>query len=292
MNKQIQLGSKIVGDGLEPYLIAEIGINHNGDMGIAKKLIDAAYVTGWDAVKLQKRNPDISIPEHQKGIMRETPWGSMSYLDYKKRIEFDDSDHFRLGAYSLGRPIDYSLSIWDLDSIDIASHMVLPWIKIPSAHLTNSDLLLKACRYDIPIILSTGMSVVEEIDIAVNILKRNCNANFILMHTNSAYPSRNCDLNLRCIPWLRDRYDCLVGYSGHEVDLEPSVIAVSMGACVIERHITLSHDMWGTDQKASLEVHAADMLVKRIRAVRECMGDGVKRVTASEIEVRRKLRGV
>ncbi|HSA74561.1 MAG TPA: N-acetylneuraminate synthase family protein, partial [Candidatus Nitrosocosmicus sp.] len=276
------------------------GINHNGDFNLARKLIDAAYVTGWDAAKLQRRNPHKSIPEHQKNIMRKTPWGEMTYLDYKLKIEFDDEQHIALNRYCNEKPLDYGLSFWDMTNLDLIFTLDLPWIKIPSAHLTNDDLIKAVCDYHKPIILSTGMSTVAEIDHAVELLNTECGNwtdcwdpydPFILMHSNSTYPASQAELNLNCIPAMIERYNCLVGYSGHEVDLEPSVIAVALGACAIERHITLSHELWGTDQKASLEIHAADMLAKRIRGVKTMLGDGKKVVYESEIEVRRKLRG-
>jgi N-acetylneuraminate synthase len=181
--------------------------------------------------------------------------------------------------------------VWDLKSLDFVLRYNVPFIKIPSAELTEDALLKKACLSGRPIVLSTGMSSLEEIDHAVQILEAHSNGNYILMHTNSNYPAPPEELNLLTIPFLKDRYNCVVGYSGHEYDLEPSVIAVALGARIVERHVTLDHNMWGSDQAASLEVHAMDMLYKRIKGVNIFLGDGSKRITQNELEVRKRLRG-
>ena len=270
------------------YLIAEIGINHSGDVQIAKKLIDAAFATGWDCVKFQKRTPEVCVPESQKNMLKSTPWGEMTYLEYKKKIEFGQEEFDYIDEYCKLKPIDWTASVWDLQSVDFLMKYNVPFIKIPSAHLTNDDLLTRVVRTGKPIVASTGMSTVNEIDHAVEILK---GSDFMLMHTNSAYPTPPEDLNLRTITFLNDRYDCPVGYSGHEYGLDPTVMAVVLGAKVVERHITLDHKMWGTDQAASLEVHAMDMLRKRIREVELCLGNGVKTVAESERPIREKLRG-
>ena len=272
------------------YLIGEIGINHNGDINIAKKLIDAVSACGWNCAKFQKRNPDIAVPDKQKNIERETPWGRMTYIDYKHKIEFGNDEFNYINKYCEEKPVDWSISIWDLDSLDFALQYNLPFIKIPSAMLTNIKLVKEAAKSNIPLIVSTGMSTIEEIDNAVNEL-RNHAKSYALMHCNSSYPAKNEDLNLNVIPMLKKRYNCCVGYSGHEYDMEPTVIAVALGANLIERHITLSHDMWGTDQKSSLEVHAMDLLKKRIKDVSKILGKSEKIVTDSEIPIREKLRG-
>ena len=272
----------------ETYFIGEIGINHNGDMQVAKKLIDAVNACGWDCAKFQKRNPDVCVPEHQKSVIRETPWGTMTYLDYKHRIEFGDEDFDVINNYCLEKPIDWTASVWDLDSLEfLLGYDVL---KIPSALITETDLVKESARSDKPMIISTGMSTLREVDDAVeNVLKYN--NNLVIMHTNSSYPTPKNELNLNLIPMLKNRYGCTVGYSGHEKDLEPTVLAIALGAKVIERHITLSHDMWGTDQKASLEVHAMHMLKKRCQDVDIILGSSKKVVTESEVPIRKKLRG-
>ena len=290
-NKKISLGSHQVDNNSKPYLIAEIGINHNGDLQIAKKLIDAAYATGWDAVKFQKRVPELSVPEDQKNVMRDTPWGRMTYLDYKKHIEFEKKEYDYIDQYCAEKPIRWTASPWDMPSLEFILNYDIPFIKIASATITNDEILKKAAESGKPVIMSTGMSTLEEIDHAVEILEKYSDGNFILLHANSSYPAPQKDLNLEMIETLRDRYHCLVGYSGHELDIEPSVIAVALGACVIERHITLDRDMWGTDQSASVSIPGMCALKGRVDTVAEMLGDGRKIMTEAEIKVRRKLRG-
>lgn len=272
-----------------PYLIGEIGINHNGDMSIVKRLLDAVHATGWDCAKFQKRTPELCVPESKKGVMRETPWGAMTYLDYRNRIELSKAQYDEIDRYCKEKPLHWSASVWDMESLAFMEGYDIPFIKIPSAKLTNSKLVKGAALSGKKIILSTGMSTIEEIDEAVRILRLD-DADFTLMHTNSVYPSPPNELNLRVIPFLKERYGCTVGYSGHEDNLEPSVIAVSLGAECIERHITLDHEMWGTDQRASLEVHAMDLLRKRVESITSYLGDGIKRVTDGEKAVRERLR--
>ena len=274
-----------------PYFIGEIGINHNADMTVIKKLIDATHACNWDCAKFQKRNPDICVPEHQKSKMRDTPWGRMSYIDYKHKIELGSHEYDYINFYSKRKPIDWSASVWDMDSLNFLMNYELPYIKIPSAMMTNEELVTECAKTQVPLIMSTGMSTLQEVDDAVNNVLKHTD-NLVLMHTNSSYPTPINELNLSLIPFLAERYDCVIGYSGHEQDLEPSVVAAVLGAKVIERHITLSHDMWGTDQKASLEVVAMDMLYKRIKNINIMMGSGEKTVTKSEVAVRKKLRGL
>jgi len=273
----------------EPYFIGEIGINHNGDIQIAKKLMDAVFACNWNCAKFQKRNPDICVPEKQKNIPRDTPWGKMTYLDYKHKIEFGKTEYDFIDKYCKEKPIDWTASVWDRDSLSFIQDYHVPFIKIPSALITNLDLLKESAQTDIPLIVSTGMSTFEEIDAAMRVITK-YGVMPILMHTNSSYPAPHSELNLNLIPVLKNRYNCIIGYSGHEFDLEPTVIAVSLGAQVIERHITLSHDLWGTDQKASLEVHAMDLLKKRACDVGTMMGSSEKTVTPSEIPIKEKLR--
>ena len=273
----------------EPYFIGEIGINHNGDIQIAKKLIDAVFACSWNCVKFQKRNPDICVPEQQKKLIRDTPWGKMTYLDYKNKMEFGKQEYDYIDKYCKDKPLDWTASVWDIDSLNFILNYDVPFIKIPSAMLTNLELLKKAAKTDITLIVSTGMSTFDEVDTAVNLITK-YGSKPVLMHTNSSYPTPHSELNLNLISVLKKRYNCVVGYSGHEFDLEPTVIAVALGAKIIERHITLSHDLWGTDQKSSLEVHAMDMLKKRANDVWGMLGSSTKEVTPSEIPIREKLR--
>jgi len=273
------------------YMISEIGINANGDMQIAKKLIDATFACGWDCVKFQKRNPEKCVPEHQKNQPKSTPWGEMTYLEYKYRMEFKECQYDYINTYCKEKPISWTASVWDRDSLDFILKYDVPFIKIPSAMLTEVDLLKEIAYSGKPILMSAGMSTLDEIDESVELLERYAQDNFALMHTNSTYPAPLEDLNLNMIKTLKERYNCTVGYSGHEYGLEPSVIAVAMGAKIIERHITLDHNMWGTDQAASLEVHAMDMLGKRVKEAEAVLGDGIKRITPSELIARNKLRG-
>lgn len=289
--KELYLGDYLVNSTSEPYLIAEIGINHNGDMQIAKKLMDAVFATGWNCVKFQKRTPDIAVPETQKNVMRETPWGQMTYLEYKKRIEFERPEYELINTYCSKKPLAWSASPWDLPSLEFILNYDIPFIKIPSALNNNEELLKEACFSAKPIIVATGMSTLDEMDKTVEMLEKYGNGDYILLHTNSCYPAKYEDLNLRMIQVMKERYNCLVGYSGHETDLEPSVVAAALGAQVIERHITLSHDMWGTDQSSSLEVHAMYFLRRRILSIKDIIGDGKKKITLDEMSARKKLRG-
>jgi len=273
-----------------PYFIGEIGINHNGDIQIAKKLIDAVNACNWDCAKFQKRNPDICVPEHQKGVMRETPWGKMTYLDYKYKIEFQKKEYDQVRKYCLEKPLDWTASVWDLDSLNFLKHYEVPFIKIPSALITKTELLIESAKSGVQVIMSTGMSTLREVDVAVNLIMKNGKSP-VVMHTNSSYPTPPAELNLNLIPFYKERYDCVIGYSGHEEDLEPTVIAVALGAEVIERHITLSHNLWGTDQKASLEVMGMDKLKKRCSNINTILGSSNKVVTPAEISIRKKLRG-
>ncbi len=273
------------------YFIAEIGINHNGDLQIAKRLIDAAFAIGWDCVKFQKREPDLAVPNEQKGVLRDTPWGQMRYLDYKKRIEFGRLEYDYIDKYCKEKPIEWSASPWDRPSLEFLLQYDIPFIKIPSAMNGNDDLIVAACDSGKRILMSTGMCTQDELDHAVDILEKRASGGYVLMHTNSSYPARIEDLNLNYIVTLKNRYRCPVGYSGHEQNLEPTVVAVALGAEVIERHVTVSHDMWGTDQRASLEINAMDLLYKRCRDVATMLGSKDKIVGEEELAVRKKLRG-
>ncbi|MDO8663920.1 MAG: N-acetylneuraminate synthase family protein [Candidatus Wildermuthbacteria bacterium] len=275
----------------EPYLVAEVGINHNGDLQIAKKLIDAAFSCNWNCVKFQKRTPEICVPENQKSVEKDTPWGKMTYLEYKKRIEFGKREYDYIDKYCKEKPIDWTASVWDIPSLEFIASYDVPFIKIPSAKLTDKELLVAAAKTGKPLMVSTGMSTIEEIDEASDILEKN-KAQYVLMHCNSAYPTPVNELNLNCLKTLRERYKCPIGYSGHERDLEPTVYAAVLGARIFERHVTANHNMWGTDQLSSLEVTGMDMLRKRIKDVDSILGNGEKKVTEGEIPMRKKLRGV
>jgi|TARA_R110000824_G_scaffold98876_2_gene235677 N-acetylneuraminate synthase len=272
------------------YIIAEIGINHNGCLETSKKLIDVAAVSGCDAVKFQKRNPDVCVPEHQKGVMRDTPWGNMTYLEYKHRMEFGKKEYDEIDAYCKTRDIAWSASPWDIDSLKFLMDYDIPFIKVPSAMITNKELMEAIAKMGKKVIFSVGMSNIEEIDVAVQQM-RDAGADFSLLHCNSTYPAPISELNLSCIGTLKERYNCEVGYSGHEFRLGTSVAAIYLGATIIERHITLDRTMWGTDQLSSVEPQGLIKLVKGIRELELAYGDGVKRVTESELGPRKKLRG-
>ena len=283
------------------YIIAEIGINHNGDLDIAKKLIDVASLSGCDSVKFQKRNPDVCVPDHQKGIMRDTPWGRMTYLSYKKKVEFGKEEYDEIDRYCKERGIEWSASPWDMDSLDFLMEYDIPYIKIPSAMLTNKELVIAARNTGKKVILSTGMSTLEEIDQAntwlvnggtvLNYGDNKANKNYAMLHCNSQYPAPLEELNLSAIKTLKEKFFCEVGYSGHEFRLGTSVAAVYMGATIIERHITLDRTMWGTDQLCSVEPQGLIKLVKGIRELETCYGDGKLGCTDGELEIARKLRG-
>ena len=274
----------------KPYLIAEIGINHNGDLDIAKKLIDATNACEWDCAKFQKRNPDVCVPEEQKNLLRQTPWGELKYIDYKYKVEFEKKEYDVINEYCDDKNLEWTVSVWDLDSLDFIKNYNVPFIKVPSAHITNQELLSQSAKTKIPVIISTGMSDWKIIDNAVEVLEKE-NTQYAILHCNSTYPAPHEELNLNVITAMQDRYDCMIGYSGHEFDLDPSVIAVTLGAKIIERHITLDHNMWGTDHGSSLEVHAMDLLNKRIKDISKILGTDDKIITDSEIPVMKKLRG-
>ena len=270
------------------YIIAEIGINHNGSLETAKKLIDVAVVAGCDAVKFQKRNPDICVPSEQKNVLRQTPWGEMTYLDYKHKIEFGKKEFDEIDDYCRQKGIDWSASPWDMDSLKFLLNYNIPWIKIASATITNEELVQKIAENYKKVIFSVGMSSYKEIDRTVEILGK---TNFAILHCNSSYPAPIEELNLSCIKTLKDRYGCEVGYSGHEFRLGTTVAAVYLGATILERHITLDRTMWGTDHLSSVEPQGLIKLVRGVRELEKAYGDGIKTVYESELIARKKLRG-
>jgi len=290
MTREIKIGNRWVGDGHPAYIIAEIGINHNGDLGIAKQMIDAAVHAGVDAVKFQKRTPDIATPLDQQTQMRETPWGYITYLDYRYKVEFNEEQYCEIDNYCKEKGIAWMVSVWDQPSVDFMEKFDTPAYKIPSASLTDFGLIRKAQTTGKPLILSSGMSTMEQIHQGVKMAGEK---DLVLMHCTSTYPCEPEELNLKMIETLRQAFpDIPVGYSGHEVGLVPSSVAVALGACMVERHLTLDRAMWGTDQAASVEPGGFERLVKYIRVSEAALGDGVKKVYESEKSSLKKLRRV
>jgi N-acetylneuraminate synthase len=287
MNKAVKIGDKWVGEGHPTYIIGEIGLNHNGDIEIAKKLIDVAALAGCDAVKFQKRTPEKAVPPEYKDVMRETPWGIMSYLEYRYRVEFEHEQYTEIDNYCRQKGIHWFASCWDEDSVDFIEQFTPVCYKVASASLTDSGLLRRVQATGRPIILSTGMSTIEEIDAAISLLHGD---NLLIAHTTSSYPCPPEELNLSMIGTLREKYGYPTGYSGHEVGLQATYAAVALGAVFVERHITLDRAMWGSDQAASVEPGGLIRLVRDIRIIEAALGDGVKRVYDSEIKARQKLR--
>ena len=289
MPRVVRLGDRLVGDGHPAYIVAEVGINHNGGLDIAKHLIDAAEHSGVDAVKFQKRTPELCVPPDQRGLMRDTPWGYIPYLAYRERVEFNHAQYAEIDRYCRARGIPWFASVWDEPSVDFLAGFQPIALKIPSASLTDHDLLRHARATRRPIVLSTGMSTMEQIRAAVEVVGLE---DLILMHATSTYPCEPEELNLTMIRTLRQAFPCPVGYSGHEVGLVPSAVAVALGACMVERHITLDRAMWGSDQAASVEPGGFERLVKYVRVTEQSLGDGVKRVYDSELPSLRKLRRI
>ena len=288
MAKTVSIGSRIVGEGQPCFIVAEIGINHNGDLDTARKLISAAMLAGCDAVKFQKRTVDVVYTPQELAQPRPNPFGATNG-DLKRGLEFGPEQYRAIDEYCRLHNILWFASCWDEASVDFMEQFNPPCYKIASASLTDDNLLRHHTRYGRPIILSTGMSTIEQIDHAVEILGSD---NLVLMHATSTYPSQLEELNLKGISTLKERYGVPVGYSGHEVGLPTSVAATVMGACMIERHITLDRAMWGSDQAASVEPQGFAKLTRDIRAIEKAMGDGVKRVYESEVPVMNKLRRV
>jgi N-acetylneuraminate synthase len=290
MTREIKFGNRGVGDGYPAFIIAEIGINHNGDLDIAKKMIDAAVHAGADAVKFQKRTPDVATPPEQQNQMRETPWGYITYLDYRYKVEFNEEQYCEIDKYCRAKGIAWMVSVWDEPSVDFMEKFDTPAYKIPSASLTDARLIRKARSTGKPLILSTGMSTMEQIHKGVDVAGEE---NLAVMHCTSTYPCEPEELNLKMVQTLRSEFPNIpIGYSGHEVGLVPSAVAVAFGACMVERHLTLDRAMWGSDQAASVEPGGFERLVKYIRVTEASLGDGVKKVYASEQSSLKKLRRV
>jgi len=279
-----------IGDGAPTYVIAEIGINHNGSVEIAKKLIDAAIKSGCDAVKFQKRTPEICVPRDQWDKERETPWGKMSYIDYKKKIEFNEDEYAIIDKYCKQKGIDWFASCWDEPSVDFIEQYDPVIYKMASASLTDLPLLTKVRETGKPIIISTGMSTVEEIEAAVKHVGLD---NLLIAHSTSAYPCIPNELNLRMIVSLRGQFpNNPIGYSGHETGLATTEATIALGSNFIERHFTLDRAMWGTDHAASVEPEGMSRLVRNIRDIEIALGDGIKKVYESEKEPIKRLRRV
>jgi N-acetylneuraminate synthase len=289
MPKQVRIGKCLVGEGQPTFVIAEIGINHNGSLEIAKKLIDAAALSGCDAVKFQKRTPEFCVPIEQRNLMRETPWGLMNYMEYRHRVECGMAEYSEIARYCEEKNIIWFASCWDKPSVDFMKHFDFACYKIASACLTDEDLLRYINYTGKPMILSTGMSTMDQIRRAVSLLD---SERILIAHSTSSYPCNPLELNLHMIDTLRREFDCPVGYSGHEVGLQTTVAAVVLGACFIERHITLDRAMWGSDQAASVEPVGLMRLVRDVRVVEGALGDGVKRVYESELPLVKRLRCV
>ena len=286
--KNIRIKEKIISDTSPVFFVAEIGINHNGSLENAKRLIDMAYLCGVDAVKFQKRTPEICVPEHKKQQIYETPWGDIPYIEYKKKVEFGEKEYREIDTYCKNKNMLWFASPWDIPSVDFLENFNVPCYKIASAKLTDRELLEKIRDLKKPIFLSLGMSTEEEIQKAIEILKNN---DLILMHSNSTYPAPDADLNLNYIKTLKkNNPEYIIGYSGHELGISASLIAVQLGAKVIERHITLDRAMWGSDQAASIEFSGLRRLIRDISKLEIWKGDGIKRVTESELRIRDKLR--
>lgn len=290
MARQVKLGERIVGDGQPAYIIAEVGINHNGDVEIAKQIIDAAVHAGADAVKFQKRTPEVSTPPAQQSQMRETPWGYISYLDYRRKVEFGLEQYHEIDRYCRQKGISWLVSVWDEPAVDFMQQFETPAYKVPSASLTDLSLMRHVRTTGRPMIISTGMSTMAQIHKAVKAAGED---NLVIMHCTSTYPCEPEELNLRMVQTLRNEFPRNpIGYSGHEVGLVPSAVAVALGASIVERHVTLDRAMWGSDQAASVEPGGFERLVKYIRVTELSLGDGVKRVYESEKPSMSRLRRV
>ena len=286
----VEVGGRRVGAGQPVLVIAEIGINHNGSLDMARKLIDGAYVAGAEAVKFQKRTPELCVPKEQRNLERDTPWGRIPYIEYRRRMEFGEAEYTAIDRHCRERGILWFASCWDEAAVDFVERFEPPCYKIASASLTDHDLLRQVRSTGRPVMLSTGMSTAAEIDEAVNLLGRR---DLLIAHSTSTYPCPPGDLNLRMIETLRQLYpECPVGYSGHETGLAPTWAAVALGATFVERHITLDRALWGSDQAASVEIGGFLRLVANIRDIEKSLGDGVKRVYEGELAAIAKLRRV
>ena len=288
MSKVVKIGKYNVGDLSHCFIIAEIGINHNGDINLAKKLIKMAHDLGADAVKFQKRTVDVVYTQHELEMERPNPFGNTNG-DLKRGLEFGYDEYREIDEYCKSLSILWFASCWDEESVDFIEQFNPPCHKIASACLTNDKLISYIKNKGRPILLATGMSTQEQIDHAVDILGQD---NLVIMHCTSTYPSSEAELNLNVIPNYMEKYECPIGYSGHEKGVFPSVLAASMGACAIERHITTDRTLWGSDHPASLEPEGLRRLIRDIRLLNTLKGDGKKVVYESELPIIKKLRRV
>lgn len=287
MSETVTIGGIEVGAGRPCYVVGEIGINHNGDLSIAKQLMDVARHAGCQAVKFQKRTPEICTPKDQRDMLRDTPWGRMTYLEYRYRVEFDEAAYAAIDAHARELGLHWFASPWDEPSVDFLEQYNPVCHKVASASLTDDGLLRKLKATGRPVILSTGMSTMEEIRHAVSLLDRD---RLVICHATSTYPCKPEELNLRMIGTLGREFGVPVGYSGHETGLQATLAAVTLGAVMVERHITLDRSMWGSDQAASVEPGGLERLVRDIRVIEAALGDGVKRVYDSELPAKARLR--
>jgi len=289
----VRIGDRVVGEGQPAFIVGEIGINHNGSVETAKKLIDVAMIAGCDAVKFQKRDPEEAVPEEYKNVKRETPWGIMTYFEYRKRVEFSKEDYEAIDRYCKRCNIMWTASCWDLPSLDVIMEFNVPFLKVPSALITHKLYLERIREFKIknklPVFLSTGMADMSLVDRIVHFIGEK---DLVLLHTVSSYPAKQDDINLNVISKFKEKFNCPIGYSGHEVGLQISLAAATLGAKVIERHITLDRVMWGTDQAASLEPQGLFKLIRDIRIIEASMGTDEKQVMGSEKSVMEKLRKV
>ncbi len=287
---RVKIGNRYVGTGEPVYIIAEIGINHNGSVELAKKLIDGAVFAGCDAVKFQKRTPELCVPKDQWNIERDTPWGRLTYIEYRHKIEFGFEEYLEIDDYCRKKGIDWFASPWDIEALNFMEKFKPVLHKVASACLTDNQLLNKLKSLGRPVILSTGMSTLDEIETAVKLLDEE---NLLIAQATSNYPCSPEELNLNVIKTYKEKFPQIaIGYSGHETGLAPTLAAVALGATFVERHITLDRAMWGTDQAASIEVNGMLKLVQDIRDIEKSLGDGIKKVYESEYPSVEKLRKV
>ena len=285
---QVKIGKSLVGDGCPCYIVGEIGINHNGDLGIARRLIDLASFAGADAIKFQKRTVDVVYTADELAKPRENPFGPTNG-HLKRGLEFGQDQYQNIDRYCKEKDVAWFASCWDEAAVDFMEQFNPPAYKIASASLTDDNLLKHHRATKRPMIVSVGMSTLAQVDHAVEVLGTQ---DLILLHTTSAYPAKIADLNLKMIPVMRERYGVPVGYSGHEVGLATSLAAVALGAAMVERHITLDRAMWGSDQAASVEPQGLMKLVRDTRSIEAALGDGVKKVSDDEVPIMKKLRRV
>ena len=277
-----------VGYGEPVYIISEVGINHNGSVEIAKKLISEAAAAGCDAVKFQKRTPELCVPKDQWYLERDTPWGRMTYIDYRHKIEFGKAEYEEIDFHCKLRGIDWFASCWDEEAVDFMEMFDTPVYKMASASLTDFALISKVKATGKPYILSTGMSTMDEIIAATDKFGLD---NVLIAHSTSSYPCPPKELNLKMITTLEETYpETPIGYSGHETGLSPTVCAVALGATFVERHFTLDRAMWGSDHAASVEPQGMQRMVRDIRDFEIAIGDGIKKVYESEMGALKRLR--